>query len=268
MGRKPRGLYRQATSPWAVAPGGCTPGVKELALKGTGAARGKPPRSQAWLRTHMVSQRSDERPTGNTAQVSRPCPMGQRPHPMGITPQGGTEDGEKRIPSQRIPEVNLTNPLVGRDSAESGWGQHKSRPTCFRSVRHGERGRPMRGGVQSPNEAHGRRRRHRYSEDGKAVYKGKGARGLTLPRSNSCSGLDEFRVNPWGGGSERDGDDKLSGNAGGGRPIPGEPGARKRARRVRKGEWGNTVWLCALLLPYSASATVMWKSSCSPVVLL
>ncbi len=31
MGGKPRGLCRQATSPWAVAPGGCTPGVKELA---------------------------------------------------------------------------------------------------------------------------------------------------------------------------------------------------------------------------------------------
>jgi hypothetical protein len=160
MGGKPRGLCRQATSPWAVAPGGCTPGVKELALKGTGAARGKPPRSQAWLRTHMVSQRSDERPTGNTAPVSRPCLMGQRPHPMGITPQGGTEDGEKRIPSQRMPEVNLNNPLVGRDSAESGLGQHKSRPTCVRRVRHGERGRPRRGGVPSPNEAPGRRRRH------------------------------------------------------------------------------------------------------------
>ena len=81
MGGKPRGLCRQATSPWAVAPGGCKPGVKELALKGTGEARGKPPRSQAWLRTHRVSPRSDERPTGNTAPVSRPCLMGQRPHP-------------------------------------------------------------------------------------------------------------------------------------------------------------------------------------------
>jgi hypothetical protein len=83
------GLYRQAMSRWAVAPGGCTPGVKELALKGTGAARGKPPRSRAWLRTHRVSQRSDQRPTGNRAPASRPCLMGQRPHPMGITPPTG-----------------------------------------------------------------------------------------------------------------------------------------------------------------------------------
>jgi hypothetical protein len=42
---------------------------------------------------------------------------------MGITPQRVTEDGEKRIPSQRIPEVNLNDPLVGRDSAERGLGQ-------------------------------------------------------------------------------------------------------------------------------------------------
>jgi len=73
-----------------------------------------------------------------------------------------TEDGEKRIPSQRIPEVNLNDPLVGRDSAESGLGQHQSRPTCVRRVRHGERGRPMRGGEPSPVEAHGRRRRVRH----------------------------------------------------------------------------------------------------------
>jgi hypothetical protein len=51
-------------------------------------------------------------------------------------------------------------------------------------------------GVQSTEVRCERRRHHRYSEDGKAVYTGKGARGLTLPRSNSCSVLDEFRVNP------------------------------------------------------------------------
>jgi hypothetical protein len=34
-----------------------------------------------------------------------------------------TEDGEKRIPSQRILEANLKDPLVGRDAAERGMGQ-------------------------------------------------------------------------------------------------------------------------------------------------
>jgi hypothetical protein len=161
------GLCRQAMSRWAVAPGGCTPGVKELALKGTGEARGKPPRSRAWLRTHRVSQRSDQRPTGNRAPASRPCLMGQRPHPMASHLQRVTEDGEKRIPSQRIPEVNLTDPLVGRDSAKSGLGQHKSPPTCVRRGHRCERGRPRRGGVPSPNEAHGRRRRHNTLRAGK-----------------------------------------------------------------------------------------------------
>jgi hypothetical protein len=34
MDGKSHRLYRQTMSPWAVAPGGCQPGVKELALKG------------------------------------------------------------------------------------------------------------------------------------------------------------------------------------------------------------------------------------------
>jgi hypothetical protein len=73
-------LYRQVMSPWGVAAGGCTPAVKQLPLKGTGEARGKPPRRRAWLRKHTVSTRRDERPTGNGTPASRPCLMGQRPH--------------------------------------------------------------------------------------------------------------------------------------------------------------------------------------------
>jgi hypothetical protein len=56
--------------------------VKKLALKGTGEARCKPPRCRAWLRTHTVSKRMDKRPTGNGTPASKPCTMGQRPHPM------------------------------------------------------------------------------------------------------------------------------------------------------------------------------------------
>jgi hypothetical protein len=39
---------------------------------------------RAWLRKHTVSQRSGERPTGNTPPASTPCTMGQRPHPTVI----------------------------------------------------------------------------------------------------------------------------------------------------------------------------------------
>ena len=38
MGGKPQCLYRQALSPWGVAPGGGNPDVKALPLKGTGGA--------------------------------------------------------------------------------------------------------------------------------------------------------------------------------------------------------------------------------------
>jgi putative transposase len=61
----PSACPQQALGPWGVAPGGCTPGVKQLPLKGTGAARCRPPRCRAWLRGHTVSTRRDERPTGN-----------------------------------------------------------------------------------------------------------------------------------------------------------------------------------------------------------
>jgi hypothetical protein len=56
--------------------------VKELPLKGTREARGQPPRCGAWLKRPMASKRSGERPTGKGTPASRPCLMGQRPHPM------------------------------------------------------------------------------------------------------------------------------------------------------------------------------------------
>jgi hypothetical protein len=70
MSGKLHRLYRQAMSPWGVASRGGTLEVKELPLKGTGEARCQPPRGPAWLRTSMVSQRSDERPTGNVPPVT------------------------------------------------------------------------------------------------------------------------------------------------------------------------------------------------------
>jgi hypothetical protein len=100
-------------SPWAVAPGGCKPGVKKLALKGTGEARCKPPRGRAWLRKHMMSKRSDKRPTRNRVPASIPCTMGQRPHPMVVVfPKDGRDwicvcaspkdvRGQPELPSNR-----------------------------------------------------------------------------------------------------------------------------------------------------------------------
>jgi hypothetical protein len=58
MDGKSHRLSRQTMSPWTVASGGCTPEVKQLALKGTGVARCRPPRSRAWLRV-VYLQRAD-----------------------------------------------------------------------------------------------------------------------------------------------------------------------------------------------------------------
>jgi hypothetical protein len=57
-------------SPWGVAPGGCTPGVKKLPLKGTGEARCKPPKGRAWLRDRMVRQNE----VGFNLRESAPLP--------------------------------------------------------------------------------------------------------------------------------------------------------------------------------------------------
>jgi hypothetical protein len=61
---------QQALSPWGVASAGCNAEVKQLPLKGTGAARCRPPRCRAWLRQYRASKRSDERPTGKSAPAA------------------------------------------------------------------------------------------------------------------------------------------------------------------------------------------------------
>lgn len=49
-----------------------------MPLKGSGEARGKPPRCRAWLRDRMVSSNeADLDLRGKAAPVSTPCPMGQ-----------------------------------------------------------------------------------------------------------------------------------------------------------------------------------------------
>ena len=67
--------------------------MKELPLKGTREARGKPPRCGAWLKRPMASQRSGERPTGKGTPASRPCLMGQRPHPRVLQSPQDDRDG-------------------------------------------------------------------------------------------------------------------------------------------------------------------------------
>jgi hypothetical protein len=89
---------------------------------------------------------------------------------------------------------------------------------------------------------------------------GEGRQGIDVPRVDISghmpvkSGATRWTVARYGsgegGGRESKGDNALSGNAGGGKSIPGEPGAVKVACPVRRGGWGNTVRLCVLPLPY------------------
>jgi hypothetical protein len=147
MSGKLHRLYRQAMSRWAVASRGCTLEVKELALKGTGEARGKPPRRRAWLRTHMVSQRSGERPTGKSPPASRSCPTGQRPHPL-VFPPLENDRNWRPFPASATDvrgQPDLPSHRSGYREERDG-SIYKPPPKCFRRVHQCERGRPIHGG--------------------------------------------------------------------------------------------------------------------------
>jgi hypothetical protein len=51
----PRWLFQGAGEPLGLSRIGRSISVSSMPLKGTGEARGKPPRGQAWLRDHRVS---------------------------------------------------------------------------------------------------------------------------------------------------------------------------------------------------------------------
>jgi hypothetical protein len=78
----------------------------------------------------MVSKRSDKRPTGNVPPATlylaylayTPRSTGQRPGPMVVTFQRTTEAGYISFSAQRMHQVNLKYPDVGRDTAKSGMG--------------------------------------------------------------------------------------------------------------------------------------------------
>jgi hypothetical protein len=55
MRGNPLGFYQGAHEPLGLSRIGRSVSVSSMPLKGTGEARGKPPRGQAWLRDRMVS---------------------------------------------------------------------------------------------------------------------------------------------------------------------------------------------------------------------
>lgn len=117
-------------SRWAVAFSGCNGKVKQLALKGTGAARSRPPRGQAWLRGSMVSPNE----AGFNLRETSPLPRNLLFSPeIGARAETGQRTSSKQyaesyrgralIPS--VPKAargDRSYPLAVRDSAERGWG--------------------------------------------------------------------------------------------------------------------------------------------------
>jgi hypothetical protein len=170
-------LYRQTMSPWGVAPGGDTPGVKKLPLKGTREARCKPPRSEAWLRDRMVSASE----AGFNLRESSPLPRnilhslgmraqadtGQRPRPTVVVPPSDDQGWSKPDTSHKDAAGHLRTLLPVGIPRRVGWVASKPPPTRSHEVHRYERGRPMGGGVSSPDEAHGRRRLHSTRRLGK-----------------------------------------------------------------------------------------------------
>ena len=55
MGENPLRLYQGAGESLGLSEAGRSVLVSSMLLKGTGEARGKPPKRRAWLRDHMVS---------------------------------------------------------------------------------------------------------------------------------------------------------------------------------------------------------------------
>jgi hypothetical protein len=125
-------LYRQAMSRWGVASAGCKAEVKELPLKGTGEARCRPPRGQAWLRGRRVSPHEANATYGKFP----PC------HGISCIPVRGTLTGPRGSDRTRRDTTaplgyrgcrvshgspkdeagHLLYPASGRDTAERGMG--------------------------------------------------------------------------------------------------------------------------------------------------
>jgi len=119
-------------SRWGVASGGCKPEVKQLPLKGTGAARCRPPRSQAWLRGDKVSPNEADFDLRGMAPLPRNIlhsrgvvPLTETGQRMGLKvlldPTG--RQGQRTPLCPMVPASHLLYLAGIRDSAERGLGQ-------------------------------------------------------------------------------------------------------------------------------------------------
>ena len=97
--------------------------MSSMPLKGTGAARGKRPRGRAWLRNHPV------RPNEAGFDLRDISPLSQdlaRWDSNRVRKDG--RDWSPNGTSPKDAKGHLNDPLVGWDSAKSGWGHRVTAP--------------------------------------------------------------------------------------------------------------------------------------------
>ncbi len=71
MGGNPHWLYQGASEPLGLSEAGRSALVSSMLLKGTGEARGKPPRGRAWLKDHKVSSHEADLDLRGTSPLSQ-----------------------------------------------------------------------------------------------------------------------------------------------------------------------------------------------------
>jgi len=194
----------------------------------------------------MVRKQSDKRPTGNLSPASRPCTMGQRPHPMAVRspkddrgwwsvdtspkdvtgkpelPGGRSGFRDERLGSNLSHHLNTSVECIVVNVGGSGMdAKVSSPPMTYQSV----------GGVIVLGARESR-------------VQGEGRQGIDVPRVDISghmpvnSGATRWTVARYGSGGrgcEPKWDNKPRGNSWCGKSIPGEPCAVKVACTVRRG---------------------------------
>jgi len=231
-------------SRWAVAFLGCNRKVKELALKGTGAARGRPPRGQAWLRGSMVSPNEAGFNLRETSPLSRNILPSPEIGPRTATGQRMTAPatvgyrGRALIhPAPKAARGNLFYPLAVRDSAERGLGCIGNRHLNFlaESISLNVGDCPGNAKVSRPPKSRGSVGGFIVLGARERRVQGEGSQEVDIPEYPLAVKALGRQSKPNGADCERETDDVSRSNLGDGKPISGEPVTRKRVRRVRRG---------------------------------
>jgi hypothetical protein len=116
----PMASTREAMNRWAVAPGGCKPGVKELALKGPLRCDAGHQDGRAWLRGRRVSPpEADGNPREKAPLPRHPARWGSERTRKDSLPWKGCHARQSRTMAET---GYLVSPVSVRDPAERGMG--------------------------------------------------------------------------------------------------------------------------------------------------